>query len=171
MRRIAAIVGGLGVCAILGGLTAYAGLGPRTAAKTLSGDSSRQIGTARPLPSLLYGVTVNDVTDTASIVAGLRHLPEVPTARIYFDVTEPASYYAPAVNALRPVSYLMGELLDSSDEIHISTSAYDARVKSYLSALGNGQSSLPPTMTLLPQEGAPPSPFTIMLDAVTGLPN
>jgi hypothetical protein len=137
MRRIAAIVGGLGVCAILGGLTAYAGLGPRTAAKTLSGDASRQIGTARPLPSLLYGVTVNDVTDTASIVAGLRHLPEVPTARIYFDVTEPAGYYAPAVNALRPVSYLMGELLDSSDETHISTSAYDARVKSYLSALGN----------------------------------
>lgn len=140
MRRITAIVSGLAACTILGGLTAYAGLGPRTATKTLSGDVSRHSGTLRsqPLPSLLYGVTVNDVTNTPSIVAGLRHLPERPTARIYFDVTEPASYYAAAVKALKPASYLMGELLDSSDEIRISTSAYSARVKSYLSVLGNG---------------------------------
>jgi hypothetical protein len=149
MRRIAAIVSGLAACAILGGATAYAGPGPHTAAKTLSGDISRRIGTgrigtgrigtgrSRPLPRLLYGVTVNDVTNTASIVAGLRHMPEVPTTRIYFDVTEPASYYAAAVNALRPASYLMGELLDSSDETHIAASAYNARVKSYLAALGN----------------------------------
>src|SRR5260370_8814601 len=92
---------------------------------------------SRPPSSLLYGVTVNDVTNTKSTVAGLRHLPERPTTRIYFDVTEPASHYAAAVKALRPVSYVMGELLDSSDETHISTSAYNARVKSYLSAMRN----------------------------------
>jgi hypothetical protein len=139
MRRIASIVSGLAACTILGGLTAYVGLGPRTTTKALSGNASHQIGPAGslPLPSLLYGVTVNDVTNTASIAAGLRHLPERPTARIYFDVTEPASYYAAAVKALRPVSHLMGELLDSSDETHISTPAYNARVKSYISVLGN----------------------------------
>ncbi len=139
MRRIAAIVSGLAACTILGGLMACAGPDPRTATKTLSGNVSRQIGTARSRPPsrLLYGVTVNDVTNTKSIVAGLRHLPERPTTRIYFDVTEPASHYAAAVKALRPVSYVMGELLDSSDETHISTSAYNARVKSYLSAMRN----------------------------------
>ena len=33
---------------------------------------------------------------------------------------------------LRPVSYLMGELLDSSDEAHISTAAFGERVRSFL---------------------------------------
>ena len=73
MRRIAAIVSGLAACTILGGLMACAGPDPRTATKTLSGNVSRQIGTARSRPPsrLLYGVTVNDVTNTKSIVAGL----------------------------------------------------------------------------------------------------
>jgi hypothetical protein len=40
------------------------------------------------------------------------------------------------VKKLQPVSYLMGELLDSSDETSISAAAYNTRVKSYLAALG-----------------------------------
>jgi hypothetical protein len=48
--------------------------------------------------------------------------------RIYFDVSEPAAYYAKAVRRLHPVSYLMGELLDSSDERHISVTATVARL-------------------------------------------
>jgi hypothetical protein len=97
-----------------------------------------RIGSApdRPLPSPLYGVTVDDVSDIRQIAAGLRNLPEVPTTRLYFDTKEPAMYYAPAVAALRPVSYLMGELLDSSDEKSISAAAYNTRVKSYLAAFG-----------------------------------
>jgi hypothetical protein len=108
----------------------------RTAAAVPVG-SGRSASEMRPLPRPLYGVTVDDVANIRGIVASLRHLPRMPTTRIYFDVKEPASYYAAAVRELRPVTYLMGELLDSSDEIYISTAAYRARVKSYLSAFGS----------------------------------
>jgi hypothetical protein len=91
----------------------------------------------RPLPGPLYGATVDDVSNLSGIVASSQHLPEMPTTRIYFDVKEPASYYAPAVRQLQPVSYLMGELLDSSDEKKITVSAFSTRVKSYLATLGS----------------------------------
>jgi hypothetical protein len=61
----------------------------------------------------------------------------MPVTRLYFDVREPPGYYATAVTALRPVSYLMGELLDSSDETHIGVAAYSKRVQSYLAAFGH----------------------------------
>jgi hypothetical protein len=123
-------------CAIFVGLTACAGRGPRTAPGTPVGPTPHRITTAlgRPLPRPLYGVTVDDVSHVGQIVAGLRNLPEPPTVRIYFDVHEPARYYTATVNALRPVSYLMGELLDSADETSISAPAYNERVASYLAA-------------------------------------
>lgn len=137
MRQlVVAVAGGLAACVILGGLTACADSPSRTATKAMAGNTSYRISdsAARQLPGPLYGVTVDDVTHLGQIITGLRHLPEMPTTRIYFDTHEPAGYYAPAVRALRPVSYLMGELLDSSDEARISTSAYDQRVKSYLAS-------------------------------------
>ncbi len=91
----------------------------------------------RALPSPLYGVTVDSIGNLSTIVTGVQRLPEVPTTRIYFDVKEPARYYSAAVDALQPVSFLMGELLDSSDEKKISAPAYNRRVKSYLATLGN----------------------------------
>lgn len=90
----------------------------------------------RALPSPLFGTTVDDISNASAIVASSEHLPDMPTTRIYFDVREPASYYTGTVKKLQPVSYLMGELLDSSDETSISTAAYNTRVKSYLAALG-----------------------------------
>ncbi|HTT87751.1 MAG TPA: hypothetical protein VMF60_10305 [Acidimicrobiales bacterium] len=75
---------------------------------------------ARSLPSPLYGVTVDDVGNLDDIVESSEHLPEMPTTRIYFDVRQRRSHYSAAVSALHPVSYLMGELLDSSDEKKIS---------------------------------------------------
>jgi hypothetical protein len=84
----------------------------------------------------LYGVTVDSVTDVSAIAAAAASLPEEPTIRIYFDVKEPASYYAAAIRTLGPVSHLMGELLDSSDSRHITVAAYDKRVKSYVAAFG-----------------------------------
>ncbi len=139
MRRNAVIVSGLAVFTMVVGLTACANPGHRTALKALAGNNSRQISAApnRPLPSPLYGVTADDVSNTAPLVTALQNLPQAPTTRIYLDVSEPAKYYTAAVNALRPVSYLMGELLDSSDETSISTSAYSTRVNSYLAAFGN----------------------------------
>jgi len=94
-------------------------------------------GPMRPLPDPLYGVTVDDVGNLGAIVAGAKLLPSMPTTRIYFDVKEPARSYAAAVDALQPVSYLMGELLDSSDSRRIGTRAYDRRVRSYVAAFGN----------------------------------
>jgi hypothetical protein len=90
----------------------------------------------RRLPAPLYGVTVDDISDLRRTVRSLRHLPERPTTRVYFDASEPASYYLAAVSKLHPVSYVMRELLDSADETRISTAAFRQRVKSYLSALG-----------------------------------
>jgi len=90
----------------------------------------------RPVPRTLYGVTADDVSGLNQIVASSRHLPVMPATRIYFDATQPPAAYAAAVAKLRPVSYLMGELLDSSDEPRISVAAYAKRVRAYLSAFG-----------------------------------
>lgn len=92
--------------------------------------------TLRAVPAPLFGVTVNDISGLSQIVASSRRLSREPTTRIYFNVTRPPSYYAKAVRALHPYSYLMGELLDSSEEMQISTKAFDARAKNYLKAFG-----------------------------------
>ena len=98
---------------------------------------ARDVTQMRPLPRVLFGVTADDVSHLRELVTSARHLPEMPTTRIYFDVSEPPRHYATAVRRLHPVSYLMGELLDSSDETHISVAAYRHRVKSYLAAFRN----------------------------------
>jgi len=92
---------------------------------------------ARALPRTLYGVTVDDVSNLSDIVASAQHLPQMPVTRVYFDVTLPVSYYQRAISQLHPVSYLMGELLDSSDEAGISTAAFDQRVRSFVAAYGS----------------------------------
>ncbi|HLN05012.1 MAG TPA: hypothetical protein VK217_01940, partial [Acidimicrobiales bacterium] len=91
----------------------------------------------RTLPSPLYGVTVDTVANLSAIVAGSGTLRDMPITRLYFNVKEPASYYAAAVRALHPVSYIMGELLDSSDSRRISTASYNERVKSYVATLAS----------------------------------
>jgi hypothetical protein len=135
-RTALTALGGLVTCTILAGLAACAGRGPPAATETQAGRTPQRISTAlgRPLPRPLYGVTVDDVSHAGQIVAGVRNLPEAPTVRVYFDVHEPARYYTATVSALRPVSYLMGELLDSADETSISAPAYHERVTSYLAA-------------------------------------
>jgi len=80
---------------------------------------------------------VLDVSDVSQIVASLRHLPRTPVTRIYFDVTQPVGFYKTAIGELHPVSYLMGELLDSSDERRISTAEFGERVRSFLAAYGD----------------------------------
>ena len=114
----------------------------RAAAGPSTGPAARRLPrqpltTPRALPRRLYGVTVDDVSDVRLIAASSRNLPEMPITRLYLDVRQPPGHYTAAVAALRPVSYLMGELLDSSDERRISVAAYDRRVGSYLAAFGN----------------------------------
>jgi hypothetical protein len=138
-RSLVAVTSAVAGFAVLAGMATPARAGPPHKARAPAANTARQISTApnRPLPSPLYGNTVDDVSGITSTVAGEQNLPEAPTTRLYFDVGEPASTYTSAVNALRPVSYIMGELLDSADETSISTAAYNTRVNSYLAAFGS----------------------------------
>jgi hypothetical protein len=86
------------------------------------------------LPPYLAGVTVDNISDIHGIISAERRLPITPVTRLYFDVTQPPSAYAAAILALRPVSYLMGELLDSSDEPLISVAAYRRRAAEFVAS-------------------------------------
>lgn len=91
----------------------------------------------RPVPSPLYGVTADNVTNLDQIVASSGQLPAMPTTRIVFDSSRPPEYYTAAVNDLHRVSYLMGELTDSADVTKITTPAYGERARAYLDAFGS----------------------------------
>lgn len=84
----------------------------------------------------LFGVTVDSVSDISSVIAAEATLPRRATTRVVFDVHEPASSYRAAVSTLHVSSFVMGELLDSSDEATIGRAAFETRVRSYLSTLG-----------------------------------
>jgi hypothetical protein len=90
----------------------------------------------RPLPPYLAGVTVDDISDISGIISAERRLPITPVTRLYFDVTQPPSAYTQAIRELRPVSYLMGELLDSSDETRISVAGYRRRAEEFVASFG-----------------------------------
>ena len=92
---------------------------------------------ANPTRTPLYGVTINDIGAVGAVVAAESRLPGHLTNRVYFNVAEPAQYYASAVSQLHAVSGIMGELLDSGEAKGISASAYQARVQSYVSTLGS----------------------------------
>jgi hypothetical protein len=136
-----AAVAGAGVLLVVAGLATpvrdQSALGSAAPGRVPGDLVARDLTQMRPLPRVLFGVTADGVGRLHELVTSARHLPERPTTRIYFDVSEPPRYYAAAVRRLRPVSYLMGELLDSSDETHISLAAYRHRVESYLAAFGN----------------------------------
>jgi hypothetical protein len=83
-----------------------------------------------------YGVTIDSITNLNAIMASSRHLSHKSATRIYFDVKTGPGFYLRAVTRLHRVSYLMGELLDSSDETKITVSGYNRRVKAYLASLG-----------------------------------
>jgi hypothetical protein len=92
-------------------------------------------GTSAQATAPIYGLTIDRVTHPEKLAAALAKLPEGPTTRVYFDTHEPASAYRPALTLLHPVSAIMGELLDSSQEKSISTEALRTRVQEYVSTL------------------------------------
>ena len=61
----------------------------------------------------------------------------MPTTRIVFDYGQAPSAYTSAVSRIEPVSYIMGELVDSSDMTRYTRQQYHDRTAQYLSALGN----------------------------------
>lgn len=90
-----------------------------------------------PPPGPVYGVTIDDIGNISSVVPAAEALPYMSTTRVYLDRTEPASYYKSALQQLAPHTYLMGEILDSSDMKSITVSEEQTRVSSLLSTLGS----------------------------------
>ena len=119
----------LGLCAILL-ISLVSGLGySATFDGTLAGRND---------PSPIYGVTLDDVSNPRAEVIALSSLARVPTARVVFDTGESPSYYLKAIRQLRPVSYIMGELIDSSYMQHYkSVSAVQSWTSSYVNTLGS----------------------------------
>ena len=91
---------------------------------------------ASPADTPLWGLTIDRIPRLKGLLGSIAALPSRPTARVYLDVHEPASYYAQPLTQIAGVSTVMGELLDSSDEKAISVAAFQERVESYIATLG-----------------------------------
>jgi predicted DNA-binding protein YlxM (UPF0122 family) len=90
----------------------------------------------RPVPSPLYGVTVDSIDPLDDIVAALGSLPRRPTTRIVFDAKMPPAEYVEAVDRIREVSYVMGEIMDSAPVNRYTVSQYARRTSQYLKSFG-----------------------------------
>lgn len=99
-----------------------------------SGPARAAVDGPRKLPTPMVGVTLDTVEHLPETIEALAALPVMPVARIVFD-RGPVGTYTAAVEELRPVAYLMGELVDSSDFRRYSLAAYRDRTRSYFGAL------------------------------------
>jgi hypothetical protein len=85
----------------------------------------------------IYGVTIDAVTNLNQITASLSKLCKKATTRIVFDEFVAATYYSPAIDSIRKVSFIMGELLDSYYVKQYTVPAYTSRATEYLNAFQN----------------------------------
>lgn len=90
-----------------------------------------------PMPDQMAGVTIDGISNINDTVTALKSLSKVPTTRIVFDEFVPASSYRDATVAVRNVSYVMGELLDSYYVKQYSVQQYLDRTKEYVGVLGD----------------------------------
>lgn len=127
-------------------MLALTGVVPRVSAQAvmsahasahIRGEPRATSTTPRAIPSPVYGVTLDDVSHVSEAVSSLQQLVHMPTARIFFDAGEPPSYYAGPIQQLRGVSYIMGQIADSSDMSQYTVSSYRRRAQQYVAALGN----------------------------------
>lgn len=91
---------------------------------------------ARPIPSPILGITLDDVSNLPAILQSLQSLARKPTVRIVLDEGVSAQDYLAAVTAISNVAYVMGEQLDSQFVSTLSIPAYAARVTNQLETLG-----------------------------------
>lgn len=91
----------------------------------------------RPLPSPVWGVTTDSTSSLSSIVTSLKNLSKMPMTRIVFDENVAAKDYKDAVTKIAPVSYVMGELLDSYYVRQYSLTQYKKRATEYIDLLGD----------------------------------
>jgi hypothetical protein len=91
----------------------------------------------RIVPTPLYGVTLDDVSNASAETNMLAHIARTPTVRVVFDKGTTPSYYRGSIQAFRPVSYIMGELIDSSYMKQFGTvSAVRSWATNYVNILG-----------------------------------
>lgn len=92
----------------------------------------------RAIPgTTIYGVTVDSITGLSATVAALKNLSHMATTRVVFDENVGSNTYITPVKTLRPVSYIMGEILDSQYMTTCDQACYDNRTNDYLGNLGS----------------------------------
>lgn len=91
----------------------------------------------RPITYPLYGVTTDSVDNISGIIQSLQNLSKKPITRVVFDEWVSASYYKDPVSKIYPVSYVMGEILDSFYVKQYTLEQYKQRTTEYLNTLGN----------------------------------
>ncbi|MBA3704942.1 MAG: hypothetical protein H0W84_03285, partial [Bacteroidetes bacterium] len=85
----------------------------------------------------MYGVTIDDVSNISTQKIALSSHCKKMTTRVVFDGTSAASYYLSPLQTIQPVSYIMGELLDSYELPNFTTAQYKTRAQQYLTGLGS----------------------------------
>jgi len=88
-----------------------------------------------PVP--LYGITVDRVTPLPDIVASIGKLHHRPTTRIVYDRGKSPNAYREATVAIRQVSYVMGQVVDSFYMKCYTVPEYLQRTKDYVDTLGD----------------------------------
>lgn len=109
-----------------------------TPTPTPSSAPTAPVTAGRAVPSPLYGVTLDDVSNVSAQVTSLQSLSQMPTTRVVFDGGVNPSYYTGPVQKLRAVSYIMGQILDSTEMGKQTVAQYQQRTQSYVDAM-NGQ--------------------------------
>ena len=89
----------------------------------------------RTVPSPIVGVTFDNVSKVAAKVTALSNIAKFPTLRVVFDAGTSPSDYSGALQKFRPVSYIMGELVDSSYMQQYSVSGAQSWAMKYANAL------------------------------------
>ena len=87
--------------------------------------------------SRVYGVTIDAVNKLSTTVASLSKLHFKPTTRIVFDEWVAATQYQSAVTQIHPVSFIMGEILDSYYMKQYNLTQYTDRTNEYVNLFGN----------------------------------
>jgi len=93
--------------------------------------------TGRAVPSPIYGVTLDDVSNYNAKINAMKTLPYVPTARVVLDPGTTPSDYAPAMSAIMKSAYTMAEILDSADMKGQTVASYQNRAMTYFNGLKN----------------------------------
>jgi hypothetical protein len=95
--------------------------------------------TGRSVPTPVYGVTLDTVDNSIlqNELVSLSNMAQVMTARVNFDPGTSASWYLSQVQKLRNVSYIMGQLIDSSEMCQYSVTSARRRAQSFTATLTN----------------------------------